>query len=714
MKRLAAVFLVAVLVPTLALAWLAVRSMRDQELVINSQRALLHQRSADALAGDLRVFLDDVRVFYGQLVDEMIEEQGPETLSRNFDELIRTRWSQARFGSVVTDTGEIVSPAIPPATPEAEQFLEANRLFLTNRAQALVYRAPEVRRDRVEVRKQEPIPDKKRSFLPDSLKGRGRAPEERTEPAEPRDDAAIAGTGRTELERATDEDAFAILVEKEAPGAAGAPVVSQSRVAADAEKLRFSQYQNPPSRSITARGAVIREKLTKNEDPPRSESIPLPAQSGVRNVFPALPSFAVQEDDSSLAATRGEADGWPAVGDNLSRLERDTGNLKELMGDRESGALSRFLQDGLHILLWQRHPLAPDRVFWAELDLLEIRRELRAIVDEASAPEAEACFALLDSDGDVVAQTVAGYRGDWRRPFVASEVGEILPHWEVAAYLVDPGVVTRSARIVRLTVWLLVPCLVAAVAGGVVLVFRSVGYEMRLARRKTDFVSNVSHELKTPLTSIRMFSELLERGGATGIDKSRDYAAVISREASRLTRLINNLLDFSRLERGDIRYRDEPFDLGGVVRETAENFRLTAEEADCALMIEMEEEDPVTVAGDRDAIEQVLLNLLSNAAKYGASGGEIALRMERAGAASATVSVLDRGPGIARKHASKIFEKFYRADDSLSSGIQGSGLGLTLARQIVSHHGGSLVYRNRPGGGSCFLLTLPVDHAHSS
>ena len=156
---------------------------------------------------------------------------------------------------------------------------------------------------------------------------------------------------------------------------------------------------------------------------------------------------------------------------------------------------------------------------------------------------------------------------------MATEIGEALPHWEVAAYLVNPAQLTRAAHTAELTLGLLVAVLVLAIGVGSWLIVSSLNAELKLARQKTDFVSNVSHELKTPLTSIRMFSELLAEGRVTDPAKQRSYLDIITAEAARLTRLINNVLDFSRLERGEKKYNFQPCDLVEVVRAAAQTFR---------------------------------------------------------------------------------------------------------------------------------------------
>jgi signal transduction histidine kinase len=192
-----------------------------------------------------------------------------------------------------------------------------------------------------------------------------------------------------------------------------------------------------------------------------------------------------------------------------------------------------------------------------------------------------------------------------------------------------------------------------------------------------------------------MFSELLADNPDP--ERRKRYSEIIVNESSRLTRLINNVLDFARMDKGETQYALEVFDLNKLLSETLNNFRPNFAPSDV-------DSSSILVHGNRDAIAQVLLNLLSNAEKYGA--GQIEVRARRAESGFATVEVSDRGAGVPRGSEKKIFEQFYRAHDSLNSGVQGAGLGLTLARQIARANGGEVVYEPRPGGGSQFSIRL--------
>jgi signal transduction histidine kinase len=181
---------------------------------------------------------------------------------------------------------------------------------------------------------------------------------------------------------------------------------------------------------------------------------------------------------------------------------------------------------------------------------------------------------------------------------------------------------------------------------------------------------------------------------------------IIVAEAERLTRLINNVLDFARLERKQKRYDFRPLDLHEVLARTWEGHELHLRDQGFTTRWQAAP-PPYPVRGDEDALAQIVVNLLSNAEKYSADRKEIELHSYLT-ENSVNVSVLDRGSGVPPGEETKIFEPFYRAHDSLASGIQGSGLGLTLAQRLAREHGGDIVYHAREGGGSNVTLRVPL------
>lgn len=242
--------------------------------------------------------------------------------------------------------------------------------------------------------------------------------------------------------------------------------------------------------------------------------------------------------------------------------------------------------------------------------------------------------------------------------------------------------------------------------GGLVLTYRSVSKEMALAHLKSDFVSNVSHELRTPLALIRLYAETLELGRITTQEKKEEYYRIIRKESERLTSLINNILDFSRIEAGRKEYDFRETDIAELVRNTLDAYRYQIEQQGFAFEQQIDSSIPA-VRVDREAIARALVNLVNNALKYSANEKFIGVKLYRADD-KLKLEVVDRGIGITRREQSKIFEKFYRTGDPLVHNTKGSGLGLSLVRHITKAHGGEVEVESTPGKGSKFVLSLPL------
>lgn len=256
----------------------------------------------------------------------------------------------------------------------------------------------------------------------------------------------------------------------------------------------------------------------------------------------------------------------------------------------------------------------------------------------------------------------------------------------------------------------LVGGLVFVLLAGLLTIYRGVRRERELARLKSEFVSNVSHELKTPLTSIRMFGEMLQQGVAADQLRRSKYYGIIVAESERLGRLINNVLDFSRMERGTKTYEFEGQSLAELGREALETFRNFREAEEFEIQLKQEDQPEVNV--DRDAVIQSLINLLTNAVKYSGSARGIRLRVySRAG--SGVIEVRDEGIGVPRAEQRKIFDDFYRATNVRQGGAEGTGLGLALVRRHCHNMGGSVEMESEEGAGSTFRMVFPLAAARA-
>jgi signal transduction histidine kinase len=248
-------------------------------------------------------------------------------------------------------------------------------------------------------------------------------------------------------------------------------------------------------------------------------------------------------------------------------------------------------------------------------------------------------------------------------------------------------------------------------AGGIFLTYRNVSKEMALARLKSDFVSNVSHELRTPLSLIRLYAETLELGRLTSPEKHQEYYCIIRKESERLTALINNILDFSRIEAGRKEYDFRETDMRELVCNTLESYRYQIEQHGFTLEEKIGDVPPLRV--DREAMARSLVNLVNNALKYSQDRKYIGVKLYRENGC-VKLEVIDHGIGIPANEQHKIFEKFYRVGDPLVHNTKGSGLGLSLVQHIAQAHGGDVGVDSAPGAGSKFTITLPLHPAENS
>ena len=329
---------------------------------------------------------------------------------------------------------------------------------------------------------------------------------------------------------------------------------------------------------------------------------------------------------------------------------------------------------------------------------------------EADDGSAEQRLAMMVYPADTL-------RSEPDRPFAVS------PGWgtgkpEVSHNLDDPfrglalGIKfqgTTAQAIGRRWVWqsfLILGVLSVLMFGGLVLTYRSVNKQVALARLKSDFVSNVSHELRTPLALIRLYAETLELGRITTNEKKNEYYSIIRKESERLTALINNILDFSRIEAGRKEYDFRETDIAELVRNTLDSYRFQIEQQGFLLEEQIDPGIPA-VKVDREAIARALVNLVNNALKYSDSEKFLGVRLYR-DKQLLKLEVSDRGIGIERHEQARIFEKFYRTCDPLVHNTKGSGLGLSLVRHITRAHGGEVEVESTPGRGSKFTLSLPL------
>lgn len=377
--------------------------------------------------------------------------------------------------------------------------------------------------------------------------------------------------------------------------------------------------------------------------------------------------------------------------------------FKEIIDKRQSGFLPRFVEDRLQLLYWFKD--TQDHILGCLLNRDRLINRILSNLPDSDILTKERILTILDENGRPLVAPKQETNRDWQKPFMAHEIGATLPHWEVAAYLTNPSGILAQAEGKVLLIMFIVYMLVLTIVMGGMFVLRALYGELRLADQKTTFVTNVSHELKTPLTSIRMFVEMLKEKREPNEQKRQQYLDILLSETERLHRLINNVLDFSSLGQKKKRYRMKNVDIVTLCKDLIEG-QYPRLQYDGFTLHFRSDIQHLMIRADEDAIRQVLLNLLSNAEKYSADTKDIEVHIQEF-KECALINVKDKGIGIPVGEGKKIFEAFYRVDDSLTARTRGTGLGLTIARQIIRDHKGDIAYIPREQG-STFQIKLPM------
>lgn len=428
-----------------------------------------------------------------------------------------------------------------------------------------------------------------------------------------------------------------------------------------------------------------------------------------------LPLFANQSNWQEPAADQ-QNQGQPTATSSILKERRELRQLAKQtpaateMADSDSVASSAatagvnswrswYADDQLHLLGWIT-PDSSNQRYGIEVEMMALLSRLLGTL--ALQPGQQESYALLDGNGNIFHQVGHFEILPELHPLAAVTI-QRLPHWQVAAYA-DPTTPTTGSGILLVGSLLIGTFIVAILLGGSLLLWQAYR-NLRDASEKTSFVSNVSHELKTPLTTIRLYAELLGEGKISEPSKQQRYLQTIIKESQRLTRLVNNVLDFSRLEQGSRQYQHDLFDLCHLLGELMETQQPRLLEADIRLETKLPQ-SPCRLRSDRDALEQIILNLLDNGIKYAAAGKRLQLQVTCSDD-TIRLRLRDWGPGIPATQRQRIFDKFHRLDNSLTTRQQGSGLGLSISRQLAQGLGGRLEYCPTDGEGCCFELLLP-------
>lgn len=344
----------------------------------------------------------------------------------------------------------------------------------------------------------------------------------------------------------------------------------------------------------------------------------------------------------------------------------------------------------------------PESVWGLILDAEKLREDVLSPALLEGFPSGEAAWEVKGRDGTALLSSGIQIEG---LPMLRAGFAFNLPDWTIEFHHPPPRLI-RTFLVSRRGLYFFIFLLIAGIlVFGLVLTLRSVSHELELARMKSDFVSTVSHEFKSPLTSIRQLAEMLQSGRVPSDERRRKYYDILLEQSERLSLLTDNILGLAKIEEGKTEFAFKPTDLGAFLRTVISPVRERVRHEGFAIELEIEDSLP-PIAVDRTTLAQAVANLVDNAIKYSGDSRRMTVsgRTEGSGVA---IAVRDFGIGINKADVPRLFERFFRAGDELTRSVKGSGLGLTLVKRIVEAHGGTVGVESEPGKGSVFTIWLP-------
>jgi len=312
---------------------------------------------------------------------------------------------------------------------------------------------------------------------------------------------------------------------------------------------------------------------------------------------------------------------------------------------------------------------------------------------------------ILDDAGAVIISSLENEKAEisGEQPFLSQNSGEFFPGWKIELYFLG-GVFTKTAEQQRIVYFWILTLVIASMVAVSALLTRSILQQAKLNKLKNNFIATITHELKTPLSSMRVLVDTLMDGRVKDTKQAEEYLGLVSKENERLSRLIDNFLTFSRMERNKHVFDFTQVNPADIVRAAEDAVQTKFYKNNCKFNVTIEGSLP-SISADKDAIVTVLVNLLDNACKYSGSDKQIDLKVFKDNGC-VCFSVIDNGIGMGRRVIKKIFNKFYQVDNSLARKAEGCGLGLSIVKFIVDAHKGTIDVKSESGKGSTFTVKL--------
>ncbi len=439
-----------------------------------------------------------------------------------------------------------------------------------------------------------------------------------------------------------------------------------------------------------------------------------------KNIFDGK-MLLISGADPSPAAPAGESFGNPSpaapAGESFGNPSPSSSSARVASGPVEGDWFPWYWNRGLNLIFWMRDRNGDVR--GAELDRVRMLSDIIAVLPEApfSDPLLQNSKVELADGEDRPIYHWGGYHPPASEtPFLRYQLQPPLRTWSFRFFL-GPKAAEPLAGGSSVPLLIAIFAMAIALAGMALVIHRESSRDLREAEQRVTFVNQVSHELKTPLTNIRLYAELMEKGVPEEDTDLRKRLEIIVMESCRLGRLINNVLSFSKHQRGKLVLKPRETNVDETIRAVAENFRLPFSLKNLAIELALEASSPIRA--DPDLLEQVLGNLFNNVEKYATRGGVMKVKSQVSGG-ELSIFVRDFGPGIPQEKTEAVFEPFTRLADSVNEGVAGTGIGLSIARSLARLHGGDLRVIWSGGGlpgcppcpwpeppeGTCFLITV--------